>query len=100
MKPRSKYVAAAVAAGLSVGLAALLLALPISPPSDSAFAQANKASKAQKAKTSALPQINDDVDDPAVWGKLFPLQYELYLKTVDMERTKYGGSIPIPRTPP
>ena len=25
--------------------------------------------------------------------------YELYLKTVDMSRTKYGGSEAVPRTP-
>jgi nitrite reductase (cytochrome c-552) len=43
--------------------------------------------------------INDDVDDPAVWGKIFPLQYELYLKTTDMQRTKHGGSEAVPRTP-
>ena len=43
--------------------------------------------------------INDDVDDPAIWGKVFPLQYELYLKTVDMQRTRYGGSEAEPRTP-
>jgi hypothetical protein len=40
----------------------------------------------------AQAAINDDVEDPAVWGKVFPLHYELYKKTVDMERTKYGGS--------
>jgi len=43
--------------------------------------------------------LNDDVDDPAVWGKVFPAQYELYKKTVDMVRTKYGGSEAAPRTP-
>jgi len=43
--------------------------------------------------------FNDDVDDPAAWGKVFPLHYELYKKTVDMERTKYGGSEAVPRTP-
>ena len=43
--------------------------------------------------------INDDVDDPAVWGKVFPLYYELYLKTADMQRTRHGGSEADPRTP-
>jgi nitrite reductase (cytochrome c-552) len=43
--------------------------------------------------------INDDVDDPAVWGTVFPLQYELYLRTVDMQRTRHGGSEAMPRTP-
>ena len=43
--------------------------------------------------------INDDVDDPAVWGKVFPLYYELYLRTADMQRTRHGGSEAEPRTP-
>ena len=43
--------------------------------------------------------ITDDVTDPAEWGKVFPLHYELYKKTVDMERTKYGGSEAVPHTP-
>ena len=49
---------------------------------------------------AALPYpIDDNADDPAVWGKAFPLQYELYLKTVDMSRTKYGGSEALPHAP-
>ncbi|HET6264999.1 MAG TPA: ammonia-forming cytochrome c nitrite reductase subunit c552 [Usitatibacter sp.] len=47
----------------------------------------------------AAGAINDDADDPAIWGKTFPLQYELYLKTVDMTRTRHGGSEAEPRTP-
>jgi nitrite reductase (cytochrome c-552) len=43
--------------------------------------------------------INDRVDDPAAWGKVFPLQYELYQKSVDMTRTKYGGSEAMPKAP-
>ena len=37
-------------------------------------------------------ELTDDTEDPAVWGKNFPLQYDAYLKTVDQVRTKYGGS--------
>src|SRR5579883_2180109 len=37
-------------------------------------------------------ELNDTISDPAVWGKNFPLQYDLYLRTVDMQRSKYGGS--------
>ena len=37
-------------------------------------------------------ELNDTVADPAIWGKNFPMQYDLYMRTVDMERTKYGGS--------
>lgn len=44
-------------------------------------------------------ELTDDIDDPAVWGKNFPLQYDGYKRTVDMTRTKYGGSEAMPRTP-
>lgn len=44
-------------------------------------------------------EITDDTEDPAVWGKNFPLQYDAYLRTVDQVRTKYGGSEALPHTP-
>jgi len=44
-------------------------------------------------------QITDETVDPAVWGKNFPLQYDAYKRTVDMVRTRYGGSEAMPRTP-
>ena len=44
-------------------------------------------------------ELNDDVIDPAVWGRNFPLQYDGYRRTVDQVRTRYGGSEAIPRTP-
>src|SRR5215475_140563 len=44
-------------------------------------------------------ELNDTIDDPAIWGKNFPLQYDLYQRTTDMERTKYGGSEGIPHSP-
>lgn len=47
----------------------------------------------------AVTHIDDDTVDPAEWGKNFPLHYELYKSTVDMERTRYGGSEAIPRQP-
>ena len=28
-------------------------------------------------------ELTDDMDDPAVWGKNFPLQYDDYKRTVD-----------------
>jgi nitrite reductase (cytochrome c-552) len=43
--------------------------------------------------------LDDETDDPAVWGKNFPLQYDLYRRTVDQVRTRYGGSEAVPRTP-
>ncbi len=43
--------------------------------------------------------LNDQIEDPAIWGKNFPLQYDGYLRTVDQKRTRYGGSEAVPRTP-
>ncbi|MEE9608149.1 MAG: ammonia-forming cytochrome c nitrite reductase subunit c552 [Myxococcota bacterium] len=44
-------------------------------------------------------ELSDETEDPAVWGKNFPFQYDGYLKTVDMQRTTFGGSEAIPRAP-
>jgi len=44
-------------------------------------------------------ELTDEIEDPAVWGKNFPLQYEDYKRTVDQVRTRYGGSEALPRTP-
>ena len=43
--------------------------------------------------------LTDSIDDPAIWGKNFPLQYDDYRKTVDQVRTRYGGSEGQPQTP-
>src|SRR5437879_2580182 len=39
-----------------------------------------------------LAELNEDTIDPAVWGRIFPRQYDGYKRTVDTERTRYGGS--------
>ncbi len=41
-------------------------------------------------------ELTDTTTDPAIWGKNFPLQYDDYLKTVDMTRTRFGGSEAFP----
>lgn len=43
--------------------------------------------------------LNDDIVDPEVWGRNFPIHYDQYRKTVDMTRTRYGGSEAIPKQP-
>lgn len=43
--------------------------------------------------------LDDQTDDPAVWGKNFPMQYDDYKKTVDQTHTKFGGSEALPHTP-
>jgi nitrite reductase (cytochrome c-552) len=44
-------------------------------------------------------ELNDTIDDPSVWGKNFPLHYEDYMRTEEMAATRFGGSVPVPRTP-
>src|SRR5215475_5012958 len=44
-------------------------------------------------------ELTDVTEDPAVWGKNFPLQYDGYKRTTDQVRTHYGGSEALPRTP-
>ncbi|MGQ0734620.1 MAG: ammonia-forming cytochrome c nitrite reductase subunit c552 [Acidobacteriota bacterium] len=44
-------------------------------------------------------ELDEQTQEPAVWGKNFPLQFDGYKRTVDQQRTRYGGSEAIPRTP-
>ncbi|MDP3543725.1 MAG: ammonia-forming cytochrome c nitrite reductase subunit c552 [Elusimicrobiota bacterium] len=44
-------------------------------------------------------ELDETVEDASVWGKNFPLQYDAYKRTVDMKRTRFGGSESVPRTP-
>ncbi len=39
-----------------------------------------------------LAALTEETVDPAEWGKVFPRQYDGYKRTVDTERTRYGGS--------
>jgi nitrite reductase (cytochrome c-552) len=61
-------------------------------------ASTKKTDKKAKAPGEEIV-LTDETEDPAIWGKKYPLQYETYLKTVDMVRTKFGGSEAMPRTP-
>lgn len=56
----------------------------------------------QEARTpfAEVVKLTDDISDPAVWGRNFPLQYDSYKRTVDMVRTRYGGSEAMPVAPP
>lgn len=44
-------------------------------------------------------ELTDDTTDPEFWGKNFPLQYDSYKRTVDQQRTRYGGSEALPQVP-
>jgi nitrite reductase (cytochrome c-552) len=77
---------AVVAAIAAVAAAALLI---------------NVETRKQEAKNPffRVVELTDTTEDPAIWGKNFPLQYDGYKRTVDMVRTQYGGSEAVPRTP-
>jgi nitrite reductase (cytochrome c-552) len=39
-----------------------------------------------------VAKIDENTVDPAIWGKNYPRQYDSYRRTVEMQRTKHGGS--------
>ncbi len=83
---RTILVTAAIAAFAAVGVTALLV---------------NIMEHKQEARNPffRVVELTDDTEDPAVWGKNFPVQFDSYKRTVDMVRTKFGGSEAFPRTP-
>jgi nitrite reductase (cytochrome c-552) len=83
---RSLILVAAAAALVVAGVAALLT---------------NIIQRQQEARNPfyRVVALNDTIDDPAVWGQNFPLQYDDYRRTVDQVRTRYGGSEGEPHTP-
>lgn len=72
-----------VTAGVSFGVAALLMNIT-----------QRKHEAAERFLLMA--EINENVTDPEVWGRSFPHQYDGYLRTVDNERTRHGGSEAMP----
>ena len=65
------------------------------------FLLINIFERKQEAKNPffRVVELTDQIEDPAVWGKNFPLQYDAYLRTVDQVRTRFGGSEALPQTP-
>lgn len=39
-----------------------------------------------------IVELNETIDDPAIWGQNYPRQYDSYRRTVDIARTRHGGS--------
>jgi nitrite reductase (cytochrome c-552) len=83
---RTALIVAVVAAIAAGGIAALLI---------------NIVQRKQEGKNPffRVVTINENTEDPAIWGKNFPAEYDGYKRTVDMIRTRYGGSEAEPRTP-
>lgn len=77
---------AIVAAVLAVGATALLV---------------NVMQRKNEARNPfyRVVDLNDNVTDPAVWGKNFPMQYDRYLRTADEKRTHFGGSEAVAHMP-
>ncbi|NNE70067.1 MAG: ammonia-forming cytochrome c nitrite reductase subunit c552 [Rhodothermales bacterium] len=46
-----------------------------------------------------VTELTDTTESAEVWGQNFPFQYDSYLRTVDMERTRHGGSESVLRDP-
>jgi len=65
------------------------------------FLLVNIFERKQEAKNPffRVVELNDETEDPSVWGKNFPLQYDAYLRTVDQVRTRFGGSEALPQAP-
>ena len=83
---RALVIAAVVSALVTLGVVALLV---------------NIFEHKQEARNPffRVVELTDDTEDPAIWGKNFPQQYDAYLRTVDQQRTRFGGSEAVPRTP-
>ena len=86
LRTRTLIGIAALAALAAVGGAALL---------------ANIFQRQQEARNPfyRVVTLTDTTTDPSLWGKNFPQQYDGYLRTVDQERTRYGGSEALPHPP-
>ncbi|MFB3916210.1 MAG: ammonia-forming cytochrome c nitrite reductase subunit c552 [Terriglobales bacterium] len=83
---KSLILATVIAAVLAVVVVALLVTI---------------VERKQEAKSQfvRVAEVSDKIEDPATWGKNFPLEYELYQKTAEMKATKFGGSEPVAQTP-
>jgi nitrite reductase (cytochrome c-552) len=93
-RPRRRFafgLKALVAVGVASALAAVGIALLLT----------NIAEHQQEARNPfyRVVALDDTTQDPAVWGKNFPQQYDDYRRTVDQQRTRYGGSEAVPRAP-
>lgn len=52
----------------------------------------NERKEEAKEDVFRVVTLSEEVTDPAVWGQNYPRQYDTYQRTVDIERTRYGGS--------
>jgi nitrite reductase (cytochrome c-552) len=50
----------------------------------------------QRTPFVRVVEVNEQTTDPAVWGRNWPREYDGYSRTVDVTRTRYGGSEGMP----
>jgi nitrite reductase (cytochrome c-552) len=77
---RWRYIALSAAVALATFLVTMLLM--------------NIGERKREARQSylELARLTEETIEPAEWGKNFPREYDGYKRTVDIQRTKYGGS--------
>jgi len=80
MKSQSRYILLSALVAVATFLITMLLM--------------NIGQRKEEARQTYLPMVNvtEDTVDPAEWGKNFPRHYDGYMRTVDAERTRHGGS--------
>jgi nitrite reductase (cytochrome c-552) len=80
-------------------LAVLLVAVLVGAGGAALLANIVRRQEEARNPFYRVVELTDDTEDPAVWAKNFPLQYDGYSRTVDQVRTRFGGSEALPRTP-
>jgi nitrite reductase (cytochrome c-552) len=80
LKPGSRTLKLMVLAGLAMAAAAAVLVTIVMHKVEA------------KNPHTLVAQVDESTDDPAVWGRNFPHQYDGYKKTALTSRTKFGGS--------
>ncbi|MFA6319120.1 MAG: ammonia-forming cytochrome c nitrite reductase subunit c552 [Elusimicrobiota bacterium] len=85
-RAKAALIAAALAAVAAAGVTALLI---------------NIFERKQEAKNPffRVVDLDEETEDPAVWGKDFPFQYDGYKRTSEMRPTRFGGSEAVSRVP-
>src|SRR6188768_623054 len=83
---RRYLLAALISAGFALGVIVLLVNI---------FERKQEALR----PFAKVVEIEATTEDPAIWGRNFPNQYDGYRRTVDQVRTRFGGSEAVPRTP-
>lgn len=80
--------------GKRLGIYAALMVLTAGATVAVLFLLTNIMERKEEAKQHVfqLVELTEQTVDPAEWGKNFPRQYDSYKRTVDVERTRHGGS--------